>query len=808
MMAAISPSTRAWGERSLQSLHMALTPYRHAKADIEREGSLLAIARAEIDKTDSLKCLLHIGARGVNVVELLDAIATTLAQQIDTPTPGPALHFLHKVLGLFHQETRDDHTNPDRFSDRHSLMCDLEEHFLTCLCNAGIAPALLKLASAKGEEGGQATEIMIRFMQLLYVKEPFAKQLVAEASCAPSLLAATSKAFREDHQYHALNLMEHLLKLKTVGNAFASQLAWAASPLQGGKLPGGHYLMLIWGEMKRSTDVRITAFSCSMLLLGLLGNAWANDLMSTKPITLPLLLRRASHKDDAIRHNAIDVIQRMLALLGAPLAAKLKQTGAFDALLGSLLSSETHAVFGAEVQLIFKMLRASESTPVLHSKLASKVAIAPIINRLGSAAWMDFQAIRVLRSLFKALPDSGLAHQLVKVDGIVARCVDELTRKPYWEKKTAIAVQTDALLSVLFAADETQKVKAFLHYAKHDDNSVVMFNSSIGSPEYPSLQEAFEAYHRSVLVELEKAFHNSPEQPHYQTLVDVAALCGEQGNPKEILAHLGHHLQQFRRRIMQQHQKEYDARPYLQQQRMRRLNRLEKCVNTLSKPTAGQLKQFTQLMPQSMLPPLPAPALMPPGPMPMALTLSDPMLLSHASLTSAVASASSTPLELMPPAPPPLNDYLCRRVLPRNDCAKCTVARGQDASVRENFASEGGRGRTRDISRKRACPIAAHAIALAGDGVPLIEEYERAYNEKVGGRTTKRQKFQQFMRDQFGVEPLGDPKSYKVTLYTPPRIDASLALDGGSVKLSLTAFGYEPTSTQGTKDNYMGFQIA
>jgi hypothetical protein len=41
----------------------------------------------------------------------------------------------------------------------------------------------------------------------------------------------------------------------------------------------------------------------------------------------------------------------------------------------------------------------------------------------------------------------------------------------------------------------------------------------------------------------------------------------------------------------------------------------------------------------------------------------------------------------------------------------------------------------------------------------------------------------------------------------PPRVDASLNLEGGDIKLSLKAFGYEKTSKDGTKDNYMGFQI-
>eukprot|EP00966_Prymnesium_polylepis_P068864 1599498-Prymnesium_polylepis.1 len=75
----------------------------------------------------------------------------------------------------------------------------------------------------------------------------------------------------------------------------------------------------------------------------------------------------------------------------------------------------------------------------------------------------------------------------------------------------------------------------------------------------------------------------------------------------------------------------------------------------------------------------------------------------------------------MPPAPPSVEDYLRSHIRPRADCAKCVVARGPDATVRSLFASEGGKGRLRNISAKRACPLAAHAISAPLDGVPLLE---------------------------------------------------------------------------------------
>eukprot|EP00966_Prymnesium_polylepis_P063561 1474443-Prymnesium_polylepis.1 len=61
-------------------------------------------------------------------------------------------------------------------------------------------------------------------------------------------------------------------------------------------------------------------------------------------------------------------------------------------------------------------------------------------------------------------------------------------------------------------------------------------------------------------------------------------------------------------------------------------------------------------------------------------------------------------------------------------------------------------GRTRNISLKRACPLAAHAISATGDGVPLLEQYERDYGVKL---TNKKQKFNDFMQNAYSVERLG-----------------------------------------------------
>ena len=169
------------------------------------------------------------------------------------------------------------------------------------------------------------------------------------------------------------------------------------------------------------------------------------------------------------------------------------------------------------------------------------------------------------------------------------------------------------------------------------------------------------------------------------------------------------------------------------------------------------------------------------------------------------ASAAVVPFVPPPAAPPPLNEYLSRRVFPRIDCAKCVVARGEDASVREGFATDGGKGRSRDVSRKRACPLSSHAINAARDGVPLLEQYEHDFGTKLAN---KKQKFIDFMSDVYGVGRLGTSPNFAVSLYTPPRVDVGLSLEGGNVKLALTGHGYEVDSNARPKDNFVGFYIA
>eukprot|EP00966_Prymnesium_polylepis_P333699 7389131-Prymnesium_polylepis.1 len=204
-------------------------------------------------------------------------------------------------------------------------------------------------------------------------------------------------------------------------------------------------------------------------------------------------------------------------------------------------------------------------------------------------------------------------------------------------------------------------------------------------------------------------------------------------------------------------------------------------------------------MPASMLPPPPAAeaAAPPPALVPSALPAPiTPVPIGH--------MLPAPPAPLVPPAPPSVQDYLRGHVRPRTICTKCMVACGPDPSVREDFASEGGMGRARNISLKRACPLAAHAISASGNGVPLLEQYERDYGVKL---VSKKLKFKDFMDKEYNVKPLGKDPHYKVSLYKPPRVNANLALEGGLVKLDLASFSYESTSEQGTKDNYMGFEI-
>jgi hypothetical protein len=124
--------------------------------------------------------------------------------------------------------------------------------------------------------------------------------------------------------------------------------------------------------------------------------------------------------------------------------------------------------------------------------------------------------------------------------------------------------------------------------------------------------------------------------------------------------------------------------------------------------------------------------------------------------------------------------------------------------VRTDFATDGGKGRARNVSAKRACPLAAHAINSAVDGVALLEQYECDHGAKL---TNKKRKFEDFMSSEYSVERLGKSPSYAVSLYKEPRVDAALAVRAGEIKLSLKSSGYELANKSKPKDWYAGFMI-
>eukprot|EP00966_Prymnesium_polylepis_P332452 7387955-Prymnesium_polylepis.1 len=308
--------------------------------------------------------------------------------------------------------------------------------------------------------------------------------------------------------------------------------------------------------------------------------------------------------------------------------------------------------------------------------------------------------------------------------------------------------------------------------------------------EFPErVCRAYQLYEKNVLKGIELAFQNDHRNPHMETLHRAAEFCGLEGSADFVLKGLAPHVEHRIAMLWKKRQIKpsivVDKQNDLDHQRL--VARMKKAWGMLRRPEERIKKQFDR----SALPP--DVQLTEPAQELQALELQAPPALAVA--TTATATAPSAPC---------LARYLRGRVLPRADCAKCEVARGTDASVRECFASEGGKGHVRDPSLKRACPLAAHAISAAGDGVPLVEAYEREYGVKI---PNKKQKFVDYMKLTFGVDRLGKPPSYKVTLYTPPCVTTDVSVEGDTVKLDLVANGFKKTSEQGTKDNFMGFQV-
>eukprot|EP00966_Prymnesium_polylepis_P323382 7379587-Prymnesium_polylepis.2 len=257
----------------------------------------------------------------------------------------------------------------------------------------------------------------------------------------------------------------------------------------------------------------------------------------------------------------------------------------------------------------------------------------------------------------------------------------------------------------------------------------------------PKVREAYNLYKKKVGLKMASAFRNDVKQPHMDTLVAVASACGFTGSPNDVLTALAPHMKRERDRMKLSYEiEDRDLPPgntpskSEEQRRARLLERLWKAWSMLLRPEERIKKQFKKAMPESMLAP-PTTALLPSGsvPAPPAVATAPPAaLMPSAPPLPVMPSAPTAPA--VPSAPPLCEDYLRSHVRPRTDCAGCEVARGPDATVRSLFGSECGRGSSRNISLKRACPLAAHAISAkreGGEGVALLEKYERDYGVKL-----------------------------------------------------------------------------
>jgi hypothetical protein len=190
---------------------------------------------------------------------------------------------------------------------------------------------------------------------------------------------------------------------------------------------------------------------------------------------------------------------------------------------------------------------------------------------------------------------------------------------------------------------------------------------------------------------------------------------------------------------------------------------------------------------------------------------------AHDAAAAALSGAGAAAQQLAPPpgppvpqapllaiAPPPATllttdeeifSHLDELISLTPDCAKCEVAR-TDPAARLAFTEQGGKGATRDVSLKSACPLFEH-------GVSKNRLRELLDDVTSLGKVAKRQKVDQYMLDKRGATPLGKPDGavpYNVSLYhlsqtgryTP--VDATGALSTGA-------------TPPRHKEFYQGFQV-
>jgi hypothetical protein len=275
-----------------------------------------------------------------------------------------------------------------------------------------------------------------------------------------------------------------------------------------------------------------------------------------------------------------------------------------------------------------------------------------------------------------------------------------------------------------------------------------------------AIMQMFTLYKKHVMMPLVETFKRS--HPKIEVLCQVANAIGACGDSESILSDLSTHAVR--------------ARNFIEQQNYQLVEKSKKVDNEFKRKKASMAKAVCILTAQK-------------------------VRLKRGMERMINCSKKSADI----PAPLNLHEFLGRRVRRRTGCARCEVATGSDSEPRLGYLRDGVGTRACCASRKRACPFADHAIFCERDIMPLVREYDDLYNVT---HVHKRRIALNFMKDHFGVEPLGGGGNKKrVTLYEFTHVNTSLSIGGGHVFLELRPTCRSYSNGKQNRDVFAGFQI-